>query len=39
MRIILDEQFVASIPKESLKKFNLIQEFVQSAELVYKEIT
>ena len=38
MKIIFDEKYIATIPKDTLHKFNLVQHFVSSAELVYKEI-
>ena len=39
MKIIFDEKYVATIPKEKLHQFNLVQEFINSAEMVYKELT
>lgn len=39
MKIIFDEKYIATIPKEKLHQFNLVQEFVNSAEMIYKEIT
>jgi len=39
MKIIIDEDYIATIPKKTLKEFNMIQKFVTSAELVYKELT
>jgi hypothetical protein len=39
MKIIFDDKYIGTIPKDTLHKFNLVQQFVSSAELVYKEIT
>lgn len=39
IKIIFDDKYVATIPKDTIHKFNLIQKFVSSVELVYSEIT